>query len=98
MWKFTMLYNDEYHVRVPSFEENSKYTSAILFIFQEKIAIESNRLRSKSLDFILTAESMKEGFMVVKPVIYQCIGEELLRRFPYMLQSQETHFSSSKRT
>ena len=40
-----------YFTRVLPFKENSKYTSAILFIFQRDNSLESNLLNSKSVDF-----------------------------------------------
>ena len=42
--------------------------------FKGTIAIESNLLKQ-------AAQSMKEGSMVAKPLINQCIGEELLRNY-----------------
>ena len=62
-------YGNLYFRRVPPFQEDSKYTSAILFIFQRDNTIESNRLVAPRVWTLQAAQSMKEGFMVVKPVI-----------------------------
>ena len=50
--------------------------------FKEIIAIESNRLNSKSLDFDgMTVEYDGRVYGSRKPAINQCIGEELLRNY-----------------
>ena len=75
MWKLTMLYNDEYlwylyFTRVLRFKENSKYTSAILFILQSHI--ESNLFNSKSLDFTSSPkyERRVHGSETINPISF----------------------------
>ena len=55
--------------------------------FKELIAIESNH-----------PICMKQGFMVVKPVINQCIGEELLRNYHDNTQPISVIFNDKQQT
>ena len=48
--------------------------------FKEITGTESNRFKSKSLDFTSSSKYERRS-MVVKPVINQRIGEELLRNY-----------------
>ena len=69
-------YGNLYFTTVLPFKENSKYTSAILFIFQR-----DNNCLTLRVWTLQAAQSMKEGFIVVKSLINQCIGEEVLRNY-----------------